>query len=129
MKKDKFFEELWDVRREAIARSDEKYLNEFKQRISKRNPTPNRRLLVFLLCFLFISSLALTILLTVALKPSNTIEYRTTERIIQKEPIIQQEKIINNITTYLQPENTANCIKVQVPGSKEYTMSCEEVKK
>ena len=127
MKKDMFLDQLWTERREAIARSDEKYLAEFKQRISKRRK--NNPLLIFLICFLLVSSIFLTILIVLSLSPSKVIEYRTTERIIQKEPIIQQEKITNNITTYLKPENTANCIKVQAVGSNKYTMQCEEVKK
>ena len=133
MKKSKLIEEVWDERKEAIRRTDEKIFAEFKDRIKRGKPVQDRRVKILSILFAFsvicmILGLLAFSLFGMAGEFNKRIEYRTTERIIREQPIINQEVIVNNITQYMKPENTANCIKVQAVGSNKYTMQCEEVK-
>jgi len=130
--KDKFFEPVWDERKEAIKRTDEKIFAEFKERMKKGdiNNRPKSKVgLIVAFSILAILFLIFTFLIVESLTPDTKIVYITTEKIIREQPIVNQEKVVNNITQYLQPENTADCIKVQAEGSDRYSMQCRVIKK
>jgi len=131
-KKNDYFEDIWEERKEAIKRTDEQVFEEFKERMKKGKlpEQPKSKMgVVFLLIFIVLLSAVLLVLLYSALQPDTKIIYKTTEKVVREQPIVNQEKIVNNITNYLQPENTANCIKVQAEGSDRYSMQCRIVNK
>ena len=50
-----------------------------------------------------------------------------TQIIVQPKETIEHKTVVSqNKTIYAQPDLTANCIKVQSTGSKEYELHCEE---
>jgi len=126
-------EKVWEERRQAIQRTDEKLFADLQDRIKKGKPRQDRRVKILSILFAFsvicmVLGLLAFSMFGMANEFNKKIEYRTTERIIREQPIINQEVIVNNITQYMKPENTANCIKVQTVGSTKYTMQCEEIK-
>jgi len=126
MKKDTFLDNIWNERAEAIKRSDEKHLDEIKKSISKKRKTPF--FVIFLIGFLLITFIILNFLLFTALRPNHTIEYRTTERVVERQPIIQEKTYNNTVNNMIVPENSANCIKITIPGEDKFTLNCEKVK-
>ncbi len=129
MRKDKLLEEIWEARKQAIKEADRKLLEKIKQNIVKKpqRQRNNLPLIILMIClvlgFVFFISVVISELI-----PEKIIEYKT--EIVEKQPIIQKE--IVNVTYYLQPNNTANCIKIEemVNGTLtgKFTMSCERVK-
>lgn len=46
----------------------------------------------------------------------------------QSETNIYNPLEVNNVTTYMQPEYTSECTKLEYPGTNEYDLHCEKVK-
>ena len=139
MKWTKMSEELREARKEAIDESDKKlvehvrkHIGEYKDKPLAREKKPNTAFLLASIIILGLLLCGLTYLLATALiqpKTIKVVEYKTqvVEKIVEKQPIINKE--VNN--NYIQPENTANCLKVEqmIDGKPtgKFSMSCEVV--
>ena len=83
----------------------------------------DKRILIIGVIILFLSLLFLSFALFSILE-SSKIKVLYSEKIINT-PI---QDITNNITQYMKPEHTAECIKVEGQYSDSYLLSCERLK-